>query len=57
MVVPVTDFVDLPDNENIELLVARYGGHCAFLKNWKMESMADDLIVERVLANTKRSAK
>ena len=48
MVVPVSDFEDLPDNENIELLVTRYGGHCAFLKNWKMESMADDVIVERV---------
>ena len=36
-------------NENIELLVTRYGGHCAFLKNWKMESWADDVIVERVL--------
>ena len=49
MVVPVSDFRDLPENENIELLVARYGGHCAFLKNWKMDSWADDVIVERVL--------
>jgi len=54
MVVPVTDFVDLPDNENIELLVTRYGGHCAFLKNWKMESLADDIIVERVLRSVRR---
>ena len=51
MVVPVSDFEDLPDNENIELLVTHYGGHCAFLKNWKMESLADDVIVERVLGN------
>jgi len=50
MVVPVSDFIDLPDNDNIELLITRYGGHCAFLKNWKMESFADDVIVERVLA-------
>jgi hypothetical protein len=49
MVVPVSDFRDLPENENIELLVTRYGGHCAFLKNWLMESWADDVIVERVL--------
>ncbi len=54
MVVPVSDFADLPDNENIELLVTRYGGHCAFLKNWKMESLADDIIVERVLGNALR---
>ncbi len=51
MVVPVSDFMDLPENDHIELLVTRYGGHCAFLKNWKMESMADDVIVERVLKN------
>lgn len=55
LVVPVGDFSDLPENENIELMVARYGGHCAFLKNWKMESWADDLIVERVLQSVQRS--
>jgi hypothetical protein len=53
MVVPISDFRDLPENENIELLVARYGGHCAFLKNWQMESWADDVIVERVLRSTR----
>lgn len=50
-VVPVSDFERLPENKYIELLVADYGGHCAFLKNWKMESWADDLIVKRMLHN------
>jgi predicted alpha/beta-fold hydrolase len=54
-VVPVDDFNGLPDNDNVELLVARYGGHCAFLKNWKMDSWADDLIIERVLESTRRT--
>ena len=54
-VVPVSDFNSLPDNENIELLVADYGGHCAFLKNWKMESWADDLVVQRMLHNAETS--
>jgi predicted alpha/beta-fold hydrolase len=54
MVVPVSDFRDLPDNDNVELLVTRYGGHCAFLKNWKMDSMADDIIVDRVLKNARQ---
>lgn len=49
MVIPVSDFCDLPDNENIELLITRYGGHCAFLQNWKMECWADELIVARML--------
>jgi predicted alpha/beta-fold hydrolase len=52
MVIPVSDFHDLPDNDNIELLITRYGGHCAFLKNWKMDSWADDLIVARMLGAT-----
>jgi len=52
MVVPITDFQDLPENGNIEFLVSRYGGHCAFLKNWKMESWADDVIIDRVLKST-----
>jgi predicted alpha/beta-fold hydrolase len=45
--------MDLPENDHIELLITRYGGHCAFLKNWKMESLADDVIVERVLRRTR----
>jgi predicted alpha/beta-fold hydrolase len=49
-VVPVADFEALPPNPSLELIIARYGGHCGFLKNWKMESIAEDLIAERFLA-------
>ena len=49
-VVPVSDFHRLPDNPGLELLISRYGGHCGFLKNWKLESLAEDLIAERFLA-------
>jgi len=48
-VVPVADFEKLPDNPALELIIARHGGHCGFLKNWKMESIAEDLIAERFL--------
>jgi len=48
-VVPVTDFEHLPENPCLELIVSKYGGHCGFLKNWKFESMAEDLIAERFL--------
>ncbi|NNK37646.1 MAG: alpha/beta fold hydrolase [Xanthomonadales bacterium] len=48
-VVPVRDFDELPDNSFLELIVTPYGGHCGFLKNWKLESMAEDLIAERFL--------
>ena len=49
-VVPVHDFEELPENPCLELIVTKYGGHCGFLKNWKMESMAEDLIVDRFSA-------
>jgi predicted alpha/beta-fold hydrolase len=49
-VVPVTDFAALPDNPNLEVIIAQYGGHCGFLKNWKLESMAEDLIAQRFMA-------
>jgi hypothetical protein len=52
MVIPVSDFAGLSANDKIELLITRYGGHCAFLKNWKMESWVDDVIVARVLNST-----
>ncbi|HLF32114.1 MAG TPA: alpha/beta fold hydrolase [Xanthomonadales bacterium] len=47
-VVPVADFRNLPANPHLEILVTRYGGHCGFLKNWKLESLAEDLILQRV---------
>jgi hypothetical protein len=49
-VVPVADFHNLPANPMLELIISRYGGHCGFLKNWKMESLAEDLIAARFLA-------
>jgi len=48
-VVPVSDFKDLPDNPALELIIAPYGGHCGFLKNWKLESLSEDLILNRFL--------
>ena len=48
-VVPVADFEDIPDNPALELIISPYGGHCGFLKNWKLESLAEDLIVNRFL--------
>jgi predicted alpha/beta-fold hydrolase len=48
-VVPVSDFENLPDNPVLELIIAPYGGHCGFLKNWKLESLSEDLILRRFL--------
>jgi len=48
-VVPVSDFEDLPDNPELDLIISPYGGHCGFLKNWKLESLSEDLILQRFL--------
>ena len=46
-VVPVEDFKALPDIPQLEILVSTYGGHCGFLKNWKLDSLAEDVILQR----------
>lgn len=46
-VVPVSDIDGLPKNPALEVVVTRLGGHCGYLKNWKLESWAEDFIVER----------
>jgi len=55
-VVPVADYYQLAANPRLEILVTKYGGHCGFLKNWKLESLAEDLILQRMLcANGQRT--
>lgn len=49
-VVPVDDFAHLPENPGLEVIITGHGGHCGFLKNWKLESMAEDLIENRFTA-------
>ncbi len=49
-VCPVTDLELLPDNPNLDIRVTRHGGHCGYLKNWKLDSWAEDRIVEAFLA-------
>ena len=46
-IVPVDDFRALPDNPRLDVIVTRYGGHCSFLKNWRFDSLAEDLVEAR----------
>jgi len=46
-IVPVEDFHCLPDNPRLERIITRYGGHCSFLKNWRFDSLAEDLFEQR----------
>jgi predicted alpha/beta-fold hydrolase len=46
-VIPVADFERLALPPNIELDIARYGGHCGFIRGWDMTSFSDDYIAAR----------
>ena len=43
-VTPIKDIDSLPENSCIEVHVTRQGGHCGYLKNWKLESWAEEYI-------------
>lgn len=55
-VVPVSDFDQIPANPDLEVLITRRGGHCGFLKNWKLESLAEDLILDRFQSGARKQA-
>jgi predicted alpha/beta-fold hydrolase len=46
-VIPVNAFEQLRLPPNIELDIARYGGHCGFIRGWDMTSFTDDYIAAR----------
>jgi predicted alpha/beta-fold hydrolase len=46
-VIPVKEFTELRLPSNVELDIAPYGGHCSFIKNWKLRSFTDEYILAR----------
>jgi predicted alpha/beta-fold hydrolase len=46
-VIPVNAFERLKLPANVELDIARYGGHCGFIRGWDMTSFTDDYIAAR----------
>ncbi|MGA0588481.1 YheT family hydrolase [Dyella sp. KRB-257] len=46
-VIPVNAFEQLRLPPNVELDIARYGGHCGFIRGWDMTSFTDDYIAAR----------
>lgn len=49
-VVHAVDLALLPPNPAIEVEVTAHGGHCGFLKNWRLESWIDERIAEILAA-------
>lgn len=55
-VCPVSDLALLPDNPHLDVRVTRHGGHCGYLKNWRLDSWAEDRISDAFLAGVGASA-
>ncbi len=54
-VTPVQDFTELKLPPQARLEITRYGGHCGFLTGWRMDSWAEEWVLEwleRTLAPT-----
>lgn len=49
-VIPVEDFRKLEISPQVELDIARYGGHCGFIRDFSMRTFTDDYIAARLNA-------
>lgn len=47
-IIPVDDFHDLQLPANAELDIVPFGGHCGFIRDYRLRSFADDWIVTRL---------
>lgn len=47
-VIPYEDFQFLAKKQNIQLISKEYGGHCGFIKNWRMDSWVEDYILKEI---------
>lgn len=44
MMIPGAAYAEVVHNDNVELCVFRRGGHCGFVKDWRLNSYLDDAI-------------
>ena len=49
-IIPVEDFIELKGNHHLHIRVEKYGGHCGFLRDYRLQAWYEDLI-DRVLAS------
>lgn len=54
-IIPVADFEALPRPAALELEVLPHGGHCGFLRNWRMESWIQQRIVSELCQHLNRT--
>lgn len=47
-IIPVKDFALLPNNPNLKLEIHDHGGHCGFIKNWRLTSWLEQELSDRI---------
>lgn len=52
-VIPVDDFIALRENERLRVRIERYGGHCGFLQDLRLQVWFEDLL-ESVIGDASR---
>ena len=48
-VVPIEDYRELPDNPCLDLTVLPLGGHCGYLRNWRLDSWIEHHLGHQLL--------
>ncbi len=48
-IIPVEDFLRLEGNHHLRVQVERYGGHCGFLRNYRLQPWVPDFIQRNLL--------
>jgi len=49
MIIPVEDVQRINRSDNVHIVVTKYGGHCGFLSNWKLDSWQDQQALQIIL--------
>lgn len=44
-IIPVSDFLELPEVPALDLEVLELGGHCGFIENWRMDSWIEKRLI------------
>ena len=51
MIIPIEGVGALGDNDNLNVTVTQYGGHCGYLSNWKLDSWQDQRAMQIIEQN------
>jgi len=45
-IIPAADLARVAESSSLSIELTRYGGHCAFLMNWRLQGWIDQRLLE-----------